>query len=387
MENREERRPNIELNKELQTLVMGNLNLMPEEECISKGSAFAEDVMLTFGELIKDRDSWRARDISPEKWDQIKKRLTDRITGCNKVITELQNKCNGKVKEVSILGNKTSNDDGISPEDRGTKILELQDEIIELNNGIQAKTRDMQIFESIRNKVVAREKQMVRDIKIAQAIATILVSIAEDSDCVNALKEDILKFKAFAEKDGIELWQEIVKDVYYGRTKEELFKIAKTNAEMMCYIQAYHDEYIGTRKDALSIPGTFPVIDWSIEDETERYSRFNKFWTPYVDELQEFLENTTGVSLEDRDIILELIKTARMGMLNDLFKDYMLSKKNLTPTHASVTAYYYKTVLEPVANKIYEKSDLEDELKAPLLTYVMCLLTDPSHFYSVFVLM
>ena len=72
-----------------------------------------------------------------------------------------------------------------------------------------------------------------------------------------------------------------------------MYKIMQTNAEVMIYLQSLHDTFIGTRKDVKS----YPVINWSIEDEDERYKEFNEFWLQYVDELTKFLEVAKDINL------------------------------------------------------------------------------------------
>lgn len=371
----------VKINTDLRTSVFGNINLMPEEYCISKDSAFAMDVMTTFGELIKDRENIRARDIEPEKWEQIKERLNGRIKACENTITELRARHRNAEKEARRLSE--SPDETMTPEERGEKILKLQEYGMDLSEGVKAKTRDMNIFKRTLNMVTAREKQIVRDIFISKAIGTILISGITDEETFANFKKDYDLMEQQAQKDELEVWQEIVKDVYFGRMKDEMYKIMQTNAEVMIYLQSLHDTFIGTRKDVKS----YPVINWSIEDEDERYKEFNEFWLQYVDELTKFLEVAKDIKLSDRGLILDVVKTARAGILSDLFKDALLAKKQMTPSHTSVTAYYYKTVLEPIANKIFEKINVDDKYKAPYLLYVMCLLTDPSHFYSVFILM
>lgn len=372
---------NIKIDNNLRNSVFGNINLMPEEYCISKDSEFSMDVMTTFGVLIEDRDNKRARDIKPEKWDGIKERLEGRIKACENVINELRarhSSVEAKAKEISENTN-----DGRTPEERGEEVLKLQEEGVDLIEGIKAKTRDENIFRMTLNKVKARDKQIVRDVVISQAIGTILISGITDEETFANFKKDYDLMEEQAQKDSLEVWQEIVKDVYFGRMKDELFKIMQVNAEVMIYLQSLHDEFIGTRKDVKS----YPIIDWSIEDEDVRYKEFNEFWLQYVDELAKFLEVAKDVKLADRGLILDVIKTARNGILSDLFKDALLAKKQMTPTHSSVTAYYYRTVLEPIATKIFENINVDEKYKAPYLLYVMCLLTDPSHFYSVFILM
>ena len=381
--NQSEEGTNIKINTDLRKAVFGNINLMPEDYCISKDSEFATDVMMTFGELIKDRDNKRARDITPEKWKAVTERLEGRIKACENVIDELKSRHKTAEDKARDLASKTENDDGLTPEQRGEEILKLQEEGMDLSEGAKAKARDLNIFKMTLNKVKARDKQIVRDIFISKSIGTILISGISDEETFANFKKDYDLMEKQAQKDELEVWQEIVKDIYFGRMKDEMYKIMQTNAEVMIYLQSLHDEFIGTRKD----PQAYPVIDWSVEDDEKRYKEFNAFWLQYVDELAKFLEVAKDVKLADRGLILDVIKTARAGILSDLFKDALLAKKQMTPSHNSVTAYYYKTVLEPIAQKVFVNINVDEKYKAPYLLYVMCLLTDPSHFYSVFILM